>query len=407
MMQGHMIFKDAQMEKPAVPFRQGGREAYSMVMTLRELDDWLPDREGEQDLDKFTTVNRPLLMKHALNILDFMKLNEDWILGNFTISAKPDEIQWDQPKNVLTVENKALFIIDGQHRRRAISQLLHELRADLNRANDLEKTEAQQVLVTLYVCQHERDMKQLFAWMAKSKPIESNTQELFDSSDPWNKAAQDIRDDTDLLKDRVNLNKSTLGRTDEYLLTNSLLRNNALVMTLGGKNRATKNLTQHHRQDGPQAEITLNSKSFYDNFLPECHDIFARIKAGDVANVELPHLRQNHWLLEPLILRLMADCYGQVKRTNADQEALMEHIHSMNMDREKRPEERYRRAERYRPGEETALPSEQGRLDTGCQPDHQGRDRLNEKIGNQHQHVENQRRIEPGGFKHKENLEQP
>ena len=49
------------------------------------------------------------------------------------------------------------------------------LRADLNRANDLEKTEAQQVLVTLYVCQHERDMKQLFAWMAKNKPIESNT----------------------------------------------------------------------------------------------------------------------------------------------------------------------------------------------------------------------------------------
>ena len=81
MTQGKMIFKDAQMETSAVPFRQGGRDAYSMVMTLRELDDCLPDREGGQDLDKFTTVNRPLLMKHALNILDFMKLNEDWILN--------------------------------------------------------------------------------------------------------------------------------------------------------------------------------------------------------------------------------------------------------------------------------------------------------------------------------------
>ena len=59
MTQGRMIFKDAQMEKSAVPFRQGGRDAYSMVMTLRELDDCLPDREGGQDLDKFTTVNRP------------------------------------------------------------------------------------------------------------------------------------------------------------------------------------------------------------------------------------------------------------------------------------------------------------------------------------------------------------
>ena len=333
MTQGRMIFKDAQMEKSAVPFRQGGRDAYSMVMTLRELDDCLPDREGGQDLDKFTTVNRPLLMRHALNILDFMKLNEDWILGNFTISAKPDEIQWDQGKSVLTIENKALFIIDGQHRRRAISQLLHELRADLNRANDLEKTEAQQVLVTLYVCQHERDMKQLFAWMAKNKPIESNTQELFDSSDPWNNATQDIRDDTDLLKGRINLNKATLGRNDEYLLTNSLLRNNALVMTLGGKGRATKGLTQHHRQDGPQAEITLNSKSFYDNFLPECHDIFSKIKAEEIANAELPYYRQNNWLLEPLVIRLMADCYGQIKRTNADQGALAEYINSMNVDR--------------------------------------------------------------------------
>ena len=333
MTQGKMIFKNAQMETSAVPFRQGGRDAYSMVMTLRELDDCLPDREGGEDLDKFTTVNRPLLMRHALNILDFMKLNEDWILGNFTISAKPDEIQWDQGERVLTVENKALFIIDGQHRRRAISQLLHELRADLNRANDLEKTEAQQVLVTLYVCQHERDMKQLFAWMAKNKPIESNTQELFDSSDPWNSATQDIRDDTDLLKGRINLNKATLGRNDDYLLTNSLLRNNALVMTLGGKSRATKGLTQHHRQDGPQAEITLNSKSFYDNFLPECHDIFNKIKAEEIANAELPHLRQNCWIIEPLIIRLLADCYGQVKRTNADEHALIEYIHSMNMDR--------------------------------------------------------------------------
>ena len=92
MTQGRMIFKDAQMEKPAVPFRQGGRDAYSMVMTLRELDDCLPDREGGQDLDKFTAVNRPLLMRHTQDILDFMKLNEDWILGNFTISAKPDDV---------------------------------------------------------------------------------------------------------------------------------------------------------------------------------------------------------------------------------------------------------------------------------------------------------------------------
>ena len=46
MTQGKMIFKDAQMETSAVPFRQGGRDAYSMVMTLRELDDCLPDRRG-------------------------------------------------------------------------------------------------------------------------------------------------------------------------------------------------------------------------------------------------------------------------------------------------------------------------------------------------------------------------
>ena len=333
MTQGRMIFKDAQLEQPAVHFRQGGRDAYSMVMTLRELDDCLPDREGGQDLDKFTIVNRPLLLRHAQNILDYIKLNEDWILGNFTISAKPDEINWDQDKGILTVENRELFIIDGQHRRRAISELLHGLRADLNQAKNLEKTEAQQVLVTLYVCQHERDMRQLFAWMAKNKPIESNTQELFDSSDPWNNAAQDIRDDTDLLKGRINLNKATLGKSDEYLLTNSHLRNNALVITLGGKGRATKGLIQHHRQEEQQTEITLNCKGFYDNFLPECHEIFSKIKAGEIANAELPHIRQNNWLLEPPLIRLLADCYGQIKKTNADQEALMEHIAAMTVDR--------------------------------------------------------------------------
>ena len=226
--------------------------------------------------------------------------------------------------------------------------------------------------MTLYVCQHERDMKQLFAWMAKNKPIESNTQELFDSSDPWNNATQDIRDDTDLLKGRINLNKATLGRNDEYLLTNSLLRNNALVMTLGGKGRATKGLTKHHRQDGPQAEITLNSKSFYDNFLPECHDIFNKIKAEEIANAELPYYRQNNWLLEPLVVRLMADCYGQIKCRPRCPRG----IHQLDERGPERSEERHSEPGTDRPGEKPALPSEQGRLDTGCQPDHQGRDRL-------------------------------
>ena len=39
------------------------------------------------------------------------------------------------------------------------------------------------------------------------------------------------------------------------------------------------------------------------------------------------------WKLEPLVVRLMADCYGQIKRTNADQGALAEYINSMNVDR--------------------------------------------------------------------------
>ena len=105
------------------------------------------------------------------------------------------------------------------------------------------------------------------------------------------------------------------------------------MITLGGKGRPTKGLIQHHRQTNPQAEITLNSKAFYDNFLPECHETFTKIKDGDIANAELPYHRQNNWLLEPLVIRLLADCYGQIKRTNADQDALIEYIRSMNVNR--------------------------------------------------------------------------
>ena len=61
--------------------------------------------------------------------------------------------------------------------------------------------------------------------------------------------------------------------------------------------------------------------------------MFSKIKAEEIANAELPYYRQNNWLLEPLVIRLMADCYGQIKRTNADQGALVEYINSMNVDR--------------------------------------------------------------------------
>ena len=104
-------------------------------------------------------------------------------------------------------------------------------------------------------------------------------------------------------------------------------------MTLGSKGRATKGLIQHYRQEQTQAEIILNCKNFYDNFIPECHDIFPKLKAGEISNAELPYYRQNNWLAEPLIIRMVADCYGQINRTNADEDALKEYIHGMNMDK--------------------------------------------------------------------------
>ena len=321
-----------------------------MVMTLRELDDCLPDRVGGQDLDKFTTVNRPLLMRHALNILDFMKLNEDWILGNFTISAKPNEINWDQDKRILTVENRELFIIDGQHRRRAIAELLHELQADLNQAKNLEKTEAQQVLVTLYVCQHERDMRQLFAWMAKNKtrrdqhprnlrlirPVEQRRAGHPGRHRPPEGPHQPQQSRA-RKKRRVPVNE----QPPEKQRARDDPREQGP--------RATKGLIQHHRQDGPQTEITLNCKGFYDKFLPECHEIFSKIKAGGIVNAELPHIRQNNWLLEPLLIRLLADCYGQIKKTNADQEALIEHI-ACHERGPSQHQKRHSRAKPHRPG---------------------------------------------------------
>ena len=159
------------------------------------------------------------------------------------------------------------------------------------------------------------------------------TQELFDSrvraSLEQRRAGRPRITRTLTTKAAINLNKAALGRNDEYLLTNSLLRNNALVMTLGSKGRPTKGLIQHRpagtcnhkRQDHPEQQ-----SGFYDQ-LPDGvpRDISARPRPDEIRqcrnSLTTDHEHTPGCMVTPHRSGFWQDCYAQIKRTNADQEA--------------------------------------------------------------------------------------
>ena len=209
------------LRTPAHRFLQGGREVYSFVLDLETLDGLLPQRVED---DVVRDANRRLTPSHARNIENYLNERDDWLLGSLLLGISPDAIRFHPYQDesgqdsanfgelqILANRTSTMRIFDGQHRRRAISELLKTLEGDEDRSEKRDAMLGASLPIVLYVEEYLPALRQMFADAAKTKPIEANTVVRFDRRDAFNLTALAMAEDSALFKGRVEMERTTVS----------------------------------------------------------------------------------------------------------------------------------------------------------------------------------------------------
>ena len=323
------------LRTPAHRFIQGDRVAYSFTLNLATLDGLLPDRVDE---DIVKDANRRLTPSHAKNIQQYL-LNEPskWILGAMLLGIAPDALEFipytdennESSENIgelriISDKKNTMKIFDGQHRRRAIADALNEMQSDEERANDLMTLQNAAVPIVLYAEEKIGELRQMFADASKTKPIEGNTVTRFDARDAFNLAAMWLSENSNLFAGRVEMERTTVRRTSEYLITINQLSKTLKTLTVGYSGRVSRELNNEHML-GLEA-LQIRCQSWADEFLVNARAEYSDLVEGKSDNSEIPKMRLKTFAFNASIFRIFAGCYYEWSKFSNDWSTLAEFI---------------------------------------------------------------------------------
>ncbi|MGB3402664.1 MAG: DNA sulfur modification protein DndB [Microcoleaceae cyanobacterium] len=128
-------------------FQQGKRKMIQINVPAEDLPTLLQAKPSENN-DPDSGKNRPEVKGHAEEIKDYIikrvKHNKPWIMGTLTANVDPNKIEYqDLGRGVCFVSiprGTKLDITDGQHRKRAIHELIESHHSELIGDNDFPIT---------------------------------------------------------------------------------------------------------------------------------------------------------------------------------------------------------------------------------------------------------------------------
>ena len=308
------------LQVPAHRFRQGGRDVYYFSLDLGTLDGLLPQRVEDNVVRE---ANRRLTPSHAKNIQNYLEDESDWLLGALMLGIAPeavDFVSYSDENGGALAENfgelrvrtnriNTMRIFDGQHRRRAIQDVL----ADLDQSGDSQRSEKLQELlsssltIVLYAESNIRTLRQMFVDASNTKRIESHTVTRFDRRDSFNLAATWVADNSRMFRGRVDMERSSVGRTSEYLLSvNNLAR---LLKTLeAGFGRRVSNGVNRRNMLALE-DLYARCRMWTDEFLPAARDEYESLMSGDIPNSDIPRMRTRSFVFSVTVMQIFAGCY--------------------------------------------------------------------------------------------------
>ena len=304
-------------EKTALQFTQSGRWSWTTTFTSRDLTRILPPRPPEQ-LSLFTETNRPLNRAHLNSLARYIRDTQNWALPPLVLSAVPGTIK--AANGTISVPQEAVAVLDGQHRLQAFADLFNHLeiaaaqRPDSDEAKALEHLSQQELATTIIEVQDNAEHRQIFAWFARTRPIDTATREYFDNSDPYSKAAKSAMESSAVLTGRVLYTAATLpqrGQGSRNLLTLRNLKELTAVIHLGITQAPRASDREVAWQHDTQEHLTRSLVHFFDTFLPSCQPNYSALDDMTTLDTRIAAHRSQSWALHVNTIRLIANCWAR------------------------------------------------------------------------------------------------
>ncbi len=329
------------LRTPAHRFKQGPRDVYSFVLDLPTLDGLLPQRVDE---DIVKEANRRLTPSHAKSIQTYLADRPDWLLGSMLLGVAPDAVEFIPGRNesgedvgnfgelrIRTNRLNTLRIFDGQHRRRAILDVLTELESEHGDSTQLASLRNSSVPIVLYAEQDTKALRQMFADASKTKPIEANTVTLFDKRDAFNLAAVWVAENSDLFSGRVEKERTTVQRSSQCLVSINQLAKTLKTLEFGYKSRVSKDRNEDLMND--LDALFDRCLVWADEFMPSARPEFNELLSGDLDNEEIPRLRPTTFAFNSTVIRVMAGCLFEWRNKGLEESGLAKFFSGVSLDR--------------------------------------------------------------------------
>ena len=324
---------------PAHRFRQGGRYVYACALDLPTLNAKLPDRIDDRVV---RDANRQLTPSHARRIQAYLAERDDWLLSALMLAVPQEAVEFrpyvegdSAPMHVgelrIHAESPAsMLMFDGQHRRRAIKDVLAELAVNVRRVNKLSALEACSLPIMLYVEEDIDNLRQMFSDAAQTKPIEANVVARFDLRDPFNLAALWLEENSDLFAGRVENERASVPRTSECIIAVNQLSVTLKTVQVGYRGRVSKELSDQYMLT--LDDLNESCWTWSDDFMPSAREEYEWLVAGDIDNSEIPLSRATSMAYNATVIRLLAGCYHEWTRDGSDWKPLAEFIRSASLE---------------------------------------------------------------------------
>lgn len=332
----------AVLETPAHRLTQGGRTVYYFGLSIAQFDDALPE---EVDAKVIRESQRRFVPSHAKGIEDYLSKTDKWVLGPVTLCINPSYVEFQpypgQPRDATPVlgllkviqgGRPFLKILDGQHRRWAIRHYRTAAPIDATGEARLAQFEQCEMPVALYEESDTTSIRQMFADMAQQRKMDAVTTSRFDMRDPFNRAADLLKESSDWIDPYVEMNTSTVARTSTKLVAFNQLAVNLKTLHYGYYGRASRIRSEEASLDVDG--IAERGRQWTDDFLPSAREEYLELLSPDIDPDYIPSRRPHTLAYNGTMLRILAGCHyeWQVQHPQLDTGFLADFVSEINLD---------------------------------------------------------------------------
>ena len=321
---------------PSHRIRQGGRDVYYFALNLETMDGLLPQRVEDSVVRE---ANRRLTPSHAKRIQEYLDEEDEWLLGALMLGIAPDAVEFEpyldekgeleNPNfgelRICTNRVNTMRIFDGQHRRRAIQDVLADLSNNGGRTDKLNSLRKASMTIVMYAEDDIKTLRQMFVDASKTKRIEGNTTTRFDQRDAFNLVAVRLANNSRLLNGRVEMERSSVSRSSQNILAINQLAATLKNLEVDYGRRVSRAINDAYMQD-PDA-LYKDCLVWSDEFMPAARKEYSGLIMGEIDDSEIPQLRATTFAYNIIFIRILAACYHRWIRDYDSWKPLSEFIY--------------------------------------------------------------------------------